>query len=185
MEAKTTVSARVKARTNAAAKDMGALRSMDLPIYKMPGHLIRRLQQVSVSLFVEEMQNADIDLTPVQFAALSAIRVYPRIDQATLGGVIAYDRTTIGGVIDRLEEKGLVRRTVSRENRRVRQLVIEPEGERLYLRIKPIVARIQSRIISPLNATERDQFMRIMLKLADVHNEQSRAPLRPVSARVE
>ena len=42
-------------------------------IYQMAGHLIRRLQQISVSVFTEHMRAAGYDLTPVQFAALSAI----------------------------------------------------------------------------------------------------------------
>lgn len=157
----------------------------DLGIYRMPGHLIRRLHQVSVSLFMEEMETAKIDLTQVQYAALTAIQRYPRIDQATLGGVIAYDRATIGGVIDRLEEKGLVRRTVDQENRRVRKLVMEPKGEKLLVRIRPLVARVQTRILGPLSESERTSFMRCMSKLTDVHNETSRAPLRPVRVRSE
>jgi DNA-binding MarR family transcriptional regulator len=166
-----------------AAKQADEVRAANLQIHGMPGHLIRRLQQVAVAIFIEEMDKAGIDLTPVQFAALSAIQTYPRIDQATLGGVIAYDRTTIGGVIDRLEEKSLVRRAVDKENRRVRQLIIEPEGERLLTRVKPLVARIQKRIVAPLNGTERALYMRLITKLASAHNEQSRAPLRPVVAR--
>lgn len=81
-----------------------------LDLHDMPGHLIRRLNQVSVSLFMEEATKAGYDLTPVQFAALSAIEAYPGADQATISGVIAYDRVTIGGVVDRLTQKGFVRR---------------------------------------------------------------------------
>lgn len=181
MRAKNATAPRAKARP--PTKDLAALRDMGLPIYGMPGHLIRRLHQVSVSIFVEETQAAGIDLTPVQYAALTAVREYPRIDQATLGGVIAYDRTTIGGVIDRLEEKGLLRRSICKENRRIRQLTIESEGEKLLVRIKPLVAKIQARMIAPLLANERDDFMRCMIHLADAHNEQTRAPLRPLSSK--
>ncbi|MCB2070356.1 MAG: MarR family transcriptional regulator, partial [Ottowia sp.] len=76
----------------------------------MAGHLIRRLHQQSTQIFVQRTQAAGFDLTPVQFAALDAIRAYPATDQATVAEMIAYDRATIGGVIDRLEQKGWVRR---------------------------------------------------------------------------
>ena len=56
------------------------LRASDLVIHHMPGHFIRRLQQVAVKLFFARV---GIDMTPVQFAALAAVAQRPRIDQAT------------------------------------------------------------------------------------------------------
>lgn len=149
-------------------------------LYRMPGHLIRRLQQVAVSLFFEEVEPAGFDLTPVQFAALRAILHHPGIDQASLAGVIAYDRATIGGVLDRLEAKGLVRRAVSKTDRRVRQLTLQPAGLKLLGIIDPLIARVQDRILDPLEPEEREIFLKILLKLADANNERSRAPLRPL-----
>ena len=75
---------------------------------EMPGHLARRFQQIAVAVFLAEVGEAGFDLTPVQYAALSAIRTKPGIDQVTLAGLIAYDRTTITGVVDRLAQKGLL-----------------------------------------------------------------------------
>jgi DNA-binding MarR family transcriptional regulator len=154
-----------------------------LPIYAMPGHVIRRLQQVAVSLFVEEMEGAGIELTAVQFAALVAIDAYPLIDQSTLGKIIAYDRTTIGGVIDRLEDRGLVRRVVTRENKRIRQLIIEPSGQELLGRSRPVAERVQERLLDPLTGPERDAFMTLSGKILDAYNDLSRAPLRPMNRR--
>ena len=77
-----------------------------LEFQNMPGHLIRRLHQISVSVFTSQAAGAGFDVTPVQFAALSTIEAYPAIDQAGLARLIAYDRVTIGGVVDRLVQKG-------------------------------------------------------------------------------
>ena len=68
-------------------------------VHAMPGHLIRRLQQIAVSVFTERVTKAGFDITPVQFAALSTIAENPGLDQASLAGLIAYDRVTIGGVV--------------------------------------------------------------------------------------
>ena len=43
----------------------------------MPGHLARRFQQIAVAVFLAEVGEAGYDLTPVQYAALSAIRTNP------------------------------------------------------------------------------------------------------------
>jgi DNA-binding MarR family transcriptional regulator len=72
----------------------------------MPGHLARRFQQIAVAVFLAEVGEAGFDLTPVQYAALAAIKTNPGIDQVSLAGLIAYDRTTITGVLDRLAQKG-------------------------------------------------------------------------------
>lgn len=152
-------------------------------LYKMPGHLIRRLQQVAVSLFVQSMEEVGTDLTPVQYAALKAVQNYPSIDQATLAGVIAYDRTTIGGVVDRLESKGLVRRQLSSSDRRVRQLVLERAGHALLTKIEPKVAQVQEKMLAPLGTEEQLIFVMLLKKLTKGNNEQSRAPLRPITGR--
>jgi DNA-binding MarR family transcriptional regulator len=94
--------------------------------------------------------------------------------------VIAYDRATIGSVLDRLEAKGLVRREMSKTDRRVRQLNLEPAGHKLLKTIDPLVARVQDHILDPLTREERETFLKILLKLADANNERSRAPLRPL-----
>ena len=92
----------------------------------MAGHLIRRLHQQSTQIFVQRTQAAGFDLTPVQFAALDAIHAHPATDQARVAEMIAYDRATIGGVIERLEQKGWVRRVVREHDRRARELRQSP-----------------------------------------------------------
>ena len=59
-------------------------------LYALPGHLIRRLNQISVSVFAARVAEEGFDLTPVQFAALMILSENPGIDQATLAGLIAH-----------------------------------------------------------------------------------------------
>lgn len=148
-----------------------------LDLHDMPGHLIRRLNQVSVSLFMEEATKAGYDLTPVQFAALSAIEAYPGADQATISGVIAYDRVTIGGVVDRLTQKGFVRRGVSLRDKRARVLHLTEAGAATLAAMRPVVARIQDMILAGLQPAERETLMTLLRKLAATGNSLSRAPL--------
>ena len=74
-------------------------------VYTAPGYLFRRMQQIAVAIFIEECRA--YDLTPVQYAALVAIRTHPGIDATRLSAVIAFDRSTLGSVIERLEAKQL------------------------------------------------------------------------------
>jgi DNA-binding MarR family transcriptional regulator len=111
--------------------------------HDMPGHLARRFQQIAVAVFLAEVEGAGYDLTPVQYVALAAIDANPGIDQVTLAGLIAYDRTTITGVIDRLVQKGLVARQESSRDRRARELKITDAGRRTYRAITPAVEAAQ------------------------------------------
>ena len=144
----------------------------------MPGHLARRFQQIAVAVFLAEVEAAGFDLTPVQYAALAAIAANPSIDQITLAGLIAYDRTTITGVIDRLEQKGLVVRQASARDRRSRELLITDEGRRTLDAITPAVEAAQRLMVRGLSDAEARELVRLMQKAIAAGNELSRAPLR-------
>jgi DNA-binding MarR family transcriptional regulator len=131
---------------------------------KMAGHLIRRLHQQSIQIFQAQTQAAGLDLTSVQFAALDAIAQQPGTDQATLAEAISFDRATIGGVIDRLELKGLVKRAVSKDDRRARVLHLTPEGAQLLARSGPVVEALQAQILAPLSSAERKNFLALAHK---------------------
>lgn len=152
-------------------------------IHTMPGHLIRRLHQISQSVFHTRMQELGLDLTPVQFAALSELAAQGGVDQATLAGRIAYDRVTLGGVIDRLEAKGLVTREISPTDRRARMLALSPKGAELLSRITDEVEAIQPAMLSGLTPDEQRQFIALAAKAAEGANSLSRAPMRTSATR--
>jgi MarR family transcriptional regulator, temperature-dependent positive regulator of motility len=147
-----------------------------------PGHLARRFQQIAVAIFHAEVEAAGHDLTPVQYAALSTIKTHPGIDQVTLAGLIAYDRTTITGVVDRLAQKGLLVRQANSRDRRARVLQITNQGLRVLGEIEPAVAAAQRIMLRGLTADEAGQFMHLLRKAIDAGNELSRAPLRQAAA---
>ena len=142
-----------------------------------PGHLARRFQQIAVAVFHAAVEEAGYDLTPVQYAALTTVAIQPGIDQATLAGLIAYDRTTITGVVDRLVQKGLVVRQASKD-RRAHALQITDEGRRTLERIEPAVEAAQRIMLGGLTRDEEATFMRLLRKAIAAGNELSRAPFR-------
>ena len=145
-----------------------------LPLTDLPGHYIRRLQQIAVGVFMEETQAFGV--TPVQFAALNALVATPGIDQRTLAASIGFDTSTIGGVVDRLEARGWVKRQVSPEDRRARLLQVTPEGKQLLQELSASVLSTQERILAPLPETERQEFLRMLKVLVATNNDASRAP---------
>lgn len=133
-------------------------------VQHMAGHLIRRLHQSSTQVFAARIKAAGLDLTPVQFAALDAIHANPGADQAGIAALIAYDKATIGGVIDRLEAKGLVARTPSKRDRRAREVRLTEAGESLLTHAMPVVSKLQDDILPGLSPEERAQFLDLARK---------------------
>jgi DNA-binding MarR family transcriptional regulator len=131
-----------------------------LELNGLPGHDIRRLHQIAVALFMQEA--GELGVTPVQYAALQAVQNTPGIDQRTLARAIGFDTSTIAGVIDRLEARGLMQRNASAQDRRVRLLTLTQAGQRMVADVVPAMLRAQARILAPLPPAERDAFMRML-----------------------
>lgn len=142
-------------------------------LYAMPGHLVRRIHQISGALFAEEMGSHD--LTSVQFAALYAIRAHPGVDATRLSALVAFDRSTIGGVLERLETKGWISRAHAAGDRRTKRLHLTASGEALLQEVDAGVVRVQERLLAPLSPAERKTLMRLLSKLAALHAEEEEA----------
>ncbi len=153
-------------------------------LYDLPGHLIRRMHQISVSAFAAETKAAGFDLTPMQFAALCMLEENPGIEQATLAGLVAIDRATIGGVVARLESRGLLERSVSRTDRRARVLTLTDRGAALLRDVRPVVRRAQEVMLKQLDADERDTLVALLCKVTTAENELSRVPLRTAEGEI-
>ena len=149
-------------------------------VYTKPGYLFRRMQQIAVAIFMEECRA--FDLTPVQYAALVAIRTHPGIDATRLSAVIAFDRSTLGSVIERIEAKGLIERKPSPDDKRIKLLYLTGAGAALLSEIVPAVDRAQARMLQPLKPADRKTLMALLSQLVDLSNESSRVPLRAEDA---
>jgi len=150
--------------------------------YRGPGHLIRRLQQIAVAIFMDEFKS--LDITPVQYIALVAIRDRPGLEQQAIADLIAIDRSSTGRVMLFLEQRGLIARVTPDNNRRSKQAFATPAGLRLLLATARLIARAEERILQVLDDNEKRAFMAGLRKLVDINNALSRAPLRmPGKAR--
>lgn len=134
-----------------------------------PGHLIRRAHQVAVAVFMEE--TGEHDVTPVQFAILNALIDDPGEDQVTLAAKVAFDASTFGSVIGRLEGKGWVRREPDAADRRRKLLWVTADGEKAALAMKRAVTRAQRRILGPLRPDEQEQLLVLLGKLVRGHHD--------------
>jgi DNA-binding MarR family transcriptional regulator len=166
-----TVNRRVRASSNRAAKRDDA---MFIDVYDEPGHLIRRAQQIAVSMFHSTMRNG---VTPIQYCVLRVLQDHPGIDQVTLASLCALDTSTAADLAVRLEERGLVRRMMPMKSKRYRLLQLTPEGTALVKQLVPNAYVLSRRLLQALNKKEKSIFLRLLRKFVHLNNQESRAPL--------
>ena len=101
----------------------------------------------------------------MQYAALVAIASTPGITASRLSALIAFDPATMGGVVDRLEDKGLVLRAPSGSDRRAKQLALTASGLAALQQLEVGVLEVQESLMAPLTQVERAQFLALLEKL--------------------
>ena len=145
--------------------------ALSVDLFDQPGHLIRRAQQIAVSMFFETLGRA---VTPVQYAILRTLQERPGIDQVTLAAEVALDTSTTADIAARLEAKGWILREML--PRRQRSLRLTPAGEAVLAELVPGIHRLQQSLLGKLEAAEQAELLRLLRKFVQVNNEQSRAP---------
>jgi DNA-binding MarR family transcriptional regulator len=100
------------------------------------------------------------------------------VDATRLSALIAFDRSTIGDVLERLEAKGWLLRSPSPHDKRVKLIRLSPEGAKVLRRVAPAVRRVQERLLEPLAPADRARMIKLLAQVAEVHNDVLPAPLR-------
>ena len=96
------------------------------PLTASASHLLLRALQLAEERFAR-LAKAN-GLTLRQFAALAAIQAQPGLSQAELVRATSIDRSTLAEMMMRMEARGLVTRTQSREDQRANAVTITPAG---------------------------------------------------------
>jgi len=143
-------------------------------VYDQPGHLIRRAQQIAVSLFYSTV---GYEVTPVQYAVLRILQDHPGIDQVTLARLCALDTSTAANLAVRLEERRFIKRIVPADSKRFRLLRLTPQGLALLKKLLPSGRLLSRRLLQALDKKEQKIFLRLLKKFVHLNNEESRAPL--------
>jgi len=134
-----------------------------------PGFLVRRLQQVSLSIFHEHLQS--LDITPLQMTVLLMLQIEDGLEQVAVAARARVDTSTLKDVVNRLETKGLLKREPGLEDRRTRRLFLTPDGRALLQQAQPEARRASQVLLAPLAAAERKQFLEMMERLVTAHED--------------
>jgi DNA-binding MarR family transcriptional regulator len=151
-------------------------------LYRRPGFLIRRAQQIAVSLFLEE--TGALGITNTQYGILLVLKHRPGVDQISVAKLLGLDRSTTGMVLGKLEKAGLIGRRVGKKDRRKRSLALTVAGERMLEKLTEPARRAQAHVLSAFTPQERATFLDLLDKFVAKFNGSTRVPVgsrRPVS----
>jgi DNA-binding MarR family transcriptional regulator len=150
-------------------------------LYRRPGFMIRRMHQIAVSLFLAE--TGSLGVTNRQYGILFVLKHRPGIDQITVANLLGLDRSTTGMVLKKLEQDGLVARSVGAQDRRRHSLRLTRSGGRLLARLAEPARRAQARVLSAFTPSEQTVFLALLGKFSRAFNESTRVPLDPNRSR--
>lgn len=133
------------------------VRGLSLP--HAPGHLIRRAQQVHTALWG---QLVGTDITSVQYSILLVLHDLESTDQGTLGLRTSLDKSTVGDVVNRLVERGVVDRRRDSGDGRRNILELSKVGRSVLFDCSPGVFAVQEQLVSGLADGEGDELIDLL-----------------------
>jgi len=87
--------------------------------------------------------------------------------QRRLSRIVCVDKTTLIGVLDRLEQRGLIVRTVSPSDRRVRIPQITDIGRHVYAQFAAARDSAEGRALRGVDSEQRELLLTLLARIAD------------------
>jgi len=127
------------------------------------GYPLRRAQ---VAVFTDYARTVgELDIRPAQFSALVVIGANQGLTQSAIAATLGIDRSATVGLLDSLEERGLLVRVPSQVDRRSNAIVLTAAGHDMLEAVKQKVREHDRRMTSGMTADERATLLRLLHKL--------------------
>src|SRR3990167_600409 len=137
-------------------KQAPSLQDVSLAISQLMPNIIRGIQ---LDFFVKK------GVTQTQFLVLTAVRAYGRCTMGVLARNLHIRMPTATGIIDRLVQRGYVRRLAMADDRRQVAVELTPAGTQFIQQFQAIARRRWEEVMSTLRVGELRAFHRIITKL--------------------
>ena len=136
--------------------------------------LLKRLGFTAKQRSVDEYER--IGLNPYHYAILALLDVGAPETQAAIADALGYDRGTLVGLLDELEEQGFVERKRSPDDRRRHLVRLTAEGKKMLGKVRALSRRLEDEFLAPLDAEQRAQLHTLLLELAELHEPRCAPP---------
>ena len=141
--------------------------------------LLKRLGFTAKEKAMREYENTG--LSPYHHAILVALEEDTHETQGSIADALGYDRGQLVGLLDELEERGLVERRRDPNDRRRHIVSLTADGEKTHRRLRALSAQIEDEFLSPLSDEERANLHALLYRLAEKHDPRCAAISAPIT----
>lgn len=144
-------------------------RAIDLN--RSPSHLLHRVLQMALDLFVEEAGPGAV--TQRQFAVLAAVAADEGPTQSRLVKATGIDRSTLADMVTRMIDRGLLTRERSVKDARANSVGLTDLGRQTLSDMTPKVYAADDRLLAYLSSGKRDSFIKLLREFVRAAEEPS------------
>ncbi len=106
-------------------------------------------------------------LSLVQLHAIGMLMSSDAMPMVQLSALLSCDASYVTGIVDRLQEQGIVERRESPNDRRVKMVGLTPKGRALRGKVEKLMLETQARLFERLTADEQAEFYRLLFKMTE------------------
>lgn len=140
-------------------------KSAPRPLTERPGFLLSQLGYHSAELFTAGL--APLGLQPRHFGLLTHLAAADGQSQQQLADLMAIHRNAMVGLLDDLEQRGLVERRRHPRDRRAHAVHLTPPARRLLAQATVIADAHDERILASLDPAERRELVDLLRRVAE------------------
>ncbi len=129
--------------------------------------LLKRLGMAAKEQSFEAYEAAG--LHPYHHAILAVLDEGSRETQGAIADALGYDRGQRVGLLDELEEHGLIERRRDPADRRRHVVRMTPDGRKTLARLRALSKKLEREFLAPLDDAERGELQALLLRLAGDH----------------
>jgi DNA-binding MarR family transcriptional regulator len=132
------------------------------------GFLLARLGYAMKALTIQEFEREGFSM--YQFSVLAVLAEGVVETQAKIADTLTLDRGQLVGILDELEEAGLVERRRDPSDRRRHTVSLTPAGKKRLVKMRSIIERIEDSFLEPLDDKARTALHDALLRVAANHD---------------
>jgi DNA-binding MarR family transcriptional regulator len=132
------------------------------------GYLMKRLGMLMKERTVDAFEPRG--LTPYHHAVLALLAEQPRETQGMIADALGFDRSHLVGVLDELEQRGLIERRRDPEDRRRHLVTLTADGRQTLQQLRAVSKEIEAEFLAPLDDDDRATLYRLLRVLMSAHD---------------
>ena len=144
-------------------------------VHTSVGYLIKR----NWALILDQIEPklAEAGFSHIQFSVLMCLRENIAVTPSTICSIYRHDSGALTRVLDQLEERGLIERRRSREDRRTIELHLTPEGRKAADGLVPLITEQLNNGLQALSYEEVVELIRLLQKLLGSLQQPAQQPV--------